>query len=143
MHGTRIVASGMPEGLYITNLLAIKLSVHIYKFCLPFELVYANVSCNCNECTKMSVLFLLLTSAWVSWQSENTSPYCTVCTGACTAVSRALQTSTWDSESASWQPGSGQFLSKNMSPKSLLIPRTDLVRSAISKEDSCLVRFKM
>ena len=60
MHGTRIVASGMPEGLYITNLLAIKLSVHIYKFCLPFELVYANVSCNCNECTRMSVLFLLL-----------------------------------------------------------------------------------
>ena len=25
MHGTRVVASGMPEGLYITNLLAIKL----------------------------------------------------------------------------------------------------------------------
>ena len=47
-----------------------------------------------------SWLNLNTAAVWVSWQSENTSQYCTSCTGACTAVSRALQTSTWDSEFA-------------------------------------------
>ena len=81
-------------------------------------------------------------------QSENTSPYCTdlctsVCAEECTAACRTVQTSTWGSESASWQPGSGQFLSKNMLPKSLRIPRTDLVRRASSRKESCRVRFRM
>ena len=54
-----------------------------------------------------------------------------------TAACRTVQTSTWGSESASWQPGSGQlFFVQKMSPKSLWIPRTDLVQRASSREES-------